>query len=530
MSDKNGYFQLTIKGENVFVHIYPAVGQGQTLTVSELSEYLSFKGYTYNLTELNEAVKSKNEEEVLVKSDIVCQESEMMKLMVSDGAMKAYARFYPPSAGGPLMSAEDINQELKLKKITVGIKDDAIQQYVKNRQYCTDILIAEGIPMREGHDGRIEYLFDTELDTKPKMNDDGTVDFFHLNTVCHCTKGQELARMIKEDAGTPGQSVKGDTISPHDVKKVTLQYGRNILLSEDRTTLISEIDGHVILVGDKVFVSGVLELQDVDTSTGNIEYDGDVLVQGNVMTGFSIKTNGNIEVKGVVEGAELHAGGNIVIARGVNGMARGKLVAGGNIIAKYMENANVTAGRNVEAEAILHSQVSARVQVTVQGKKGFITGGTVRAGEAVEAKTLGSSMGVDTVIEVGTDPEQKERFAFLQKRIAETKKSIASIEPVLVAVGKKLGSGEKLPVEQIKRMQVLSKNLLAQKEQLKTDTVELTSLSVSFDRETESVVRVLGEAYPGTHIVISESSLVLREKYHYCRFIREGGDVVMAGL
>ena len=40
------------------------------------------------------------------------------------------------------------------------------------------------------------------------------------------------------------------------------------------------MDGHVSLVEGKVFVSDVLTVENVDSSTGNIEYDGNVQVNG----------------------------------------------------------------------------------------------------------------------------------------------------------------------------------------------------------------------------------------------------------
>ena len=89
---------------------------------------------------------------------------------------------------------------------------------------------------------------------------------------------------------------------------------------------------------------------DVDASTGDIEYDGNVMIPGTVRTGFTVKAKGDIQVNGVVEGATLIAGGNIVIKRGVQGMSRGRLVSGGDICAHFFESANVEAKGDVLAD------------------------------------------------------------------------------------------------------------------------------------------------------------------------------------
>ncbi len=76
---------------------------------------------------------------------------------------------------------------------------------------------------------------------------------------------------------------------------------------------------------------------------------------------------------GVVEGASLKAGGQIVLKRGIQGMGRGILEAKGNIITKFIENATVKSDGYVSTEAILHSNVAAKGDVTATGRKGFDT-------------------------------------------------------------------------------------------------------------------------------------------------------------
>ena len=146
----------------------------------------------------------------------------------------------------------------------------------------------------------------------------------------------------------------------------------------------SEVAGHATLEGDQIFVSNMYEVPaNVDTSTGDIEYEGNVLVHGNVIAGYTIKAKGDIVVEGVVEGATLYAGGHIILKRGIQGMDRGVLRANGNVISKFIESATVEAGGYVTADAIMHSNISAKGDITVEGKKGYITGGTIRSGTQV---------------------------------------------------------------------------------------------------------------------------------------------------
>lgn len=530
MADRNGFFQLIAKEDGAFLHIYPAVGDGEQLKYAEVADYLSSKGISCDSIILNAAVTSTSENEIRVSFKPVLPENEMMKCQVLEDGMQAVMRFYPPSPGAAKLSKEDIVKELKFRKIVYGIREEAIDRFIMRREYCKDYVVAVGTPMIEGVEGKIEYFFDTMLDHKPAQLEDGSVDFFHLNTFCKCKAGQVLAKLTPEKLGRAGRNVLGEAIKPKEVRRVSLVAGQNVALSEDKTVLTASVSGHVELEGNRVSVSCILPVVNVDVATGNIDYDGNVQVQGNVVTGFSVKATGDVEVQGVVEGAEVVAGGNVIVGRGINGMGRGRVEAGGDVIARYIENANVRAGGCVQSGSVLHSSVSARSEVVVQGKRGFIAGGVVRSSSMVEAKILGSPMGVDTLVEVGTDPSLKERYEFLKKRLVETKKSIAATEPVIIAVGKRIGRGEKLPLDQLKNMKLLSQNLLKQKDQIRNDTIELTELEVVFEKETEATVKVTGVAYPGTRVVIADVSLGLKKEYQYCRFKKQGADVVMAAI
>lgn len=99
----------------------------------------------------------------------------------------------------------------------------------------------------------------------------------------------------------------------------------------------------------------------VDVSTGDIEYKGTVHVNGNVLTGYMIQATGDIIVNGVVEGAILIAGGNIVLKRGMQGMTKGSLSAAGNITAKFIENSEVRCEGTLMCDAILHSDVECKM-------------------------------------------------------------------------------------------------------------------------------------------------------------------------
>lgn len=527
---KNGYFQITSSLEGTGIRIIPPTGDGERVRINEVADYLNSRGYVYDLPALNRAIDACQDMVVAITGGTTPGvEHESYRLTISEDNQQAVVRFYAAATQGERMNSEEFLKDLEFRYVTYGIKEDVIHAFFQNEapDYCTDILIAEGTPARQGTDAEIEYYFNTELNRKPALNEDGSVDFFHLNTVCPCRKGEVLARIIPADAGEFGCNVRGERIKPRDVKRVSLKYGRNIELSEDRLSITSLVDGHVTLVDGKVFVSNVLEVENVDNSTGNIDYEGSVEVKGNVFANFEVRARGNITVRGVVEGAILVAGGDIVIERGVNGMTRGVLAAKGNIISKFLENVNASAGGYVSTDSILHSKVYAGTEVTVSGKKGFITGGLVCATNQVSVKTLGSSLGASTIVEVGAPPEVKNRLQEIQKQIAEIHKTLKSVQPILDSYEQKKAAGAPIEPEKLKYILSLRQVHTQKTQELEKSTEELAKLQDLIENKNNAQVAVSGDVYPGTKIVISEVSMVVQSQMKYCRFVKKYGDVKM---
>ena len=524
----NAYFQLITDGDSTSLKVFPPTDGGENINVTELAEYLQLKNVEVSdWKAVYQAILDFDKPLVLPLSSVGRGvERECFSLKVSEDKMTATARFYPPSnTGVSFASKDEIIEDLRFYNITFGYDMQEIERFLKERRYCEDIIVARGVEPVQGEDARIEYYFNTDLSMKPARNPDGSVDFFHLDTINHCEKDDILARLYREVQGQPGKTVYGEPVKPKTVKRLMLKFGRNILLSEDKCVISSQVDGHVRLDGDKVFVSEVYEVENVGPATGNIESNGSVLVRGNVQSGFSIKAKGDVEVRGVVEGASIETPGDIIIARGMNGMGKGTLKAGGNIILKFAENAAIEAGNYVESDSILHSRVNAKTEVNVDGRKGFIVGGMIRATEKISCKTLGSPMGAATLVEVGINPEQKICMQELQKEIMETSKSLLSIRPVLVEATQKLKRGEKFPTEQMQYIQSLAISNKRMTEQLEEDQRELDVLEKLMQGQSKACVCVSDEAYSGTTISIGDASMVLKSNVNYCRFIKEKGSI-----
>lgn len=521
----NGYFQLITSKSGSLMRLIPETDGGEPLRFNEVANYLKYLRIPFDLKLLNAGIEKHEDTIVPLSQESHCSEQEMCLITVSEDRMHATARFYAPSDDGAVMDFDEILNEIARNKIVFGILEENIHAFLANREYCRDYELAVGQSAKSGKDSQIEYLFSTDMQSKPKLNEDGSVDFFNLSMINHCKKGDVLAKLHPELRGEPGTTIYGENIAPPSFEKKILKFGKNVAISEDKTILTAEKDGHVELEDDRVCVSDIFEVENVDTSTGNIEFEGSVHIKGNICENYRVKAHGNVVVGGVVEGAYVETDGDIIISRGMNGMEKGVLKAKGNIISKFLENTTAEAGGYIETECILHSKITAGDEVIVTGKRAFVTGGYVSAANRITAKMLGSQMAAVTTLEVGMNPELKQRYTQLQKETAELQGALKQIEPVVQSTLLKLKQGVKLSPEQVKYVQTLSATSAAHKKQIEENLKEMDDLSSQFDSTSEACVVVSGVAYPGTKIIISDISLTLKQQYQYCRFKLVRGDV-----
>lgn len=532
MRQTNAYFLLDVQENGTFLQIFPPTEDGKGLEIGEIAAYLERHSCgEYNLKDLNVAINATADSRIPVGNIYPQLVNEEMNMTISPDNMEVTCRFYPPANGGSKINVQEILKDFNAKGVRAGIDQETILRFMEERQYCTDYVMAKGTPPVEGHDARIEYYFNTSVDLKPKKNEDGSVDYHQLNVISHVEEGQCIARLFPEDRGKPGKTVLGGELKPAPVKTLRLEYGNHIRISEDKTELYSEVTGHASLMNDKVFVSDVYEVPaDVDNSTGNIDYSGNVYVKGNVKGGFSIHAKGDVIVDGVVEDALIHAEGQIIVKRGIHGMTKGLLKAKGNILCKFVENATVISGGSIETDCILHSKVSASRNITVGGKKGFITGGVIRAGSLVEAQTIGSSMGATTRIEVGVEPQKLTRLTQLQKELVETQKTIEQVALVLNTYGERMAKGEQLSKEKMNYVDQLAKVMKEKEKEAAPIKEEVDALQVEMLKDHNARVRVSHTIYAGVIVTISDMSLTMKEDRSYCQIAKSEGEIVILPL
>lgn len=429
------------------------------------------------------------------------------------------------------LSVEQIMASLSEKGIRSGIKQDIIEEIVRNKRLYMEYIIAEGIQPTKPFAGRVEYFFKTSKDIKPMVDPDGNVDYKNLSLISNVKKGDLLARLMPAVDGQPGVNVLGEPIFPPKPKPLYIRGAKNTAFNETKTELYAAKNGMVMLVDGVVMVNDVYQVpNNVGTSTGNINFEGNVIVSGNVLTGFEVTASGDIEVFGVVEGANLKAGGNIILHSGISGMGRATLEAEGNLMTKYIEQSNVKVRGDIHANAILHSEVRCGGSVVVEGKKALISGGKIISGKYVETLTLGSHMGTLTEIEVGVNPVIAEEYEELKKSIPKYKNELEQIEKVIVLLNKRREISGTLEDDKKEMYASAVKNKVVLSTHLQKIEKEFKTLEDEMQINTIGEIRVSGTLYSGCKLSINHVNRNISDDVRAVKFIREGADLRMLSI
>ena len=532
--DKNAYFRLGIKEDGLYLTLYPPEEGGEKLTYSEISRYLedTYIGY-FESDELIEKLKDQFEETEIKLNEVIIEPvDETAVVRISDDKMSAYARFYAASDNGLPLSKSEIIVSLSAAGVTHGISEEKIEQWLDDRLYCTDVLIAEGTPPEESSDAIIEYMFETEDIFRPTIEDDGSVNFHQLNLLNDVAEGDTVAVLTPESQGEFGVNVTGVSLPSRNPLKKVLKYGKNTLLSEDGNVLTATTGGYVELENEKVVVNSVYSIKgNVGTATGDVDFDGIVKISGDVQTGYSVKATVDVYVSGVVEGSDITAGRDIVIASGVHGIAKANIIADGNITVNFIQESVVSAGGSVHAGSILYSNVTAKEDIIVSSRRGLVKGSELRAKTLISVKTVGSARtGANSKLAVGADIDDLENFRKVESALSGMRTEESKLEQIQFFLNQKIARKEPLKAEHRRLMKILPMQTNVLKDEIEKLVKKHNILKSRIESSDKGKIIIEGTIYEGASIVISNVTYHVQEDLAQCQFIRNGAEVEIEAL
>ena len=198
--------------------------------------------------------------------------------------------------------------------------------------------------------------------------------------------------------------------------------------------------------------------------------------------------------------------------------------AGNDIVAKYIENANVEARNDIKAEAIMHCDIKCGNTLELGGKRGLLVGGTVRVGKMVDLKNLGSQMNTVTVLEVGVDPYLRERIKYLKSDLPNLEDSLLKANQAITLLNKMKQTSD---LDMDKR-EILAKSTRAKffyEGRIQEYNKEIAEIEDLLQHGATGRIRVRGSVYPGVRVAIGNSMMYIKEEAQYCTMYSDGADI-----
>jgi len=255
------------------------------------------------------------------------------------------------------ITQEDILFILAEKAVVYGIDYEMIKEILTMTAYGQEFIIASAKPPITGTDAIVTEIIPIDPDAKPFLNEDGTADYKKWDNIRQVEKDEIICTRIPPTPGIPGTSVFGLPLSPTPGEDIALPIGMNTKAIDNETKLVASINGFLYRQGRNICIGSIYIIKgDVNYKTGNIEYTGDVLIKGNVNTGFSVIADGNISIEGIVESAHIESKyGNIFLKNSVFGLNNASIIAHKNINAENIQDARIKAGQNLVVRGQIRS-------------------------------------------------------------------------------------------------------------------------------------------------------------------------------
>ncbi len=408
-------FEVQVTSDRVLLRVAPAGDSGLKANLVDIQRELDRQGVKYRPESLFTIYRrARNEFEPLANREVL--DFAVTVQVSADGQEARMTIVGPPTGNEPVPPAK-VKAAIEEAGVEKGILFDELRRMIGQRVVSIPVVIARGAPPKHGVDGRVDFVAPPERIPAPTGDD--TIDWREQNLIRNVAQGDVIAHVHPPTAGIDGYTVTGKLLKARQGRKSPLRIGANVTLNPAGTQVSATKAGFVVNSGDKLSVEDVFQAQHINPTTGNVRFSGVVSVGGNVEDTYTVEAAKGVSVGGAVGQATIKSGGNVEIRGGVLGAT---IEAKGSISAKFFSDCTLVAGGDILAEEyILHGTADAERAVRVaKTPDGFISGAVARAATEISAAILGSAKSEEqTQLEVGSGVSARAQFERLQPIMAK---------------------------------------------------------------------------------------------------------------
>jgi len=428
----------------------------------------------------------------------------------------------PAIGQGKAVTTAMIVEQLKRMGAVKGVNIAAIKKAVDQQHdgaVRRGLCIARGRLPRPGKAGYVEVYCRAGPEAEPGVYQ-GLASVPEHGAERVCRAGDRIARCHPPEPGEPGFNVMGELIQPEAVASESFEPGENAHAEGDE--LIADADGTIDITGQRIGVRRVLMInRDVVGKEQQVYFDGDITVDGSARGGCAITATGDVTVKGTVGDAQIKSThGSVYLNQGVAGQHKAKIAAARDIFARFVENAELQAGHNIELDTgSMHANMSAGHEFICDSSRGQVLGGVLIAGQCVRVKQLGNQNGVATTVMCGYSPRQLQQRSEIALKIAAGKNRLADLNEAAEGIRRMAGDIQRLSGDNQAVFAKLLQAILLTRRQL--DDLEARSRQIEEDpdRPENAQVRASSMIHPGVECWIGAARLAISEPKRACRVV-----------
>lgn len=411
---------------------------------------------------------------------------------------------------------------LEEHNIKQGVNLASLQRIVRKELYNESIVVARGKDAVDGKDGFFTFHFNTkQSDHRPTILANGSVDYFNNASYEFAKENQLLAEYTSATPGEYGYTVTGKLIIPKRGKDLPILRGKGIRVAEDKTKYFATCSGQIEFKNNQLNIVNCLSInKDLDVSVGNINFDGNVEIMGNIIPNMVVRATGYVKVNGYVESASIYAGSDVVLAKGIQGGGISYIESGGDVSAPFFESTTIKCEGSLNSNHILNCDVTANDSVLLSGKRGLILGGITRALRYIDATTAGNKAELPTKLILGVDSEIIKQYGETIQSISKTKLEIAALKKNLVIF-------EEQHQTEHYTYKTLQKAIKLKNDDLQILNDKLNECNRIIEFASTACASFRGNIYPGTSISINAEKHQVKELQQQVTFRLRDRKIIM---
>ncbi|MBK7405981.1 MAG: DUF342 domain-containing protein [Phycisphaerales bacterium] len=319
----------------------------------------------------------------------------------------------PIGADPELVTVSMLLSLARERGVEVGSKGEEVLRRLSERfraeRAPLNEVFAEATPPRHGIDSSIEWQpgFDPSHAGEaagPSDPSSGRIDFYARTSFIRVHREDHVATILPATEGLDGRDVCGRTLAASAGKPLTIEVDASLARLDDGR-VIAQLDGQLSFDGRRIVVNPVLDVQGtVDFSTGNIAFEGDVVIRHDIRDRFRVRATKSVTVEGLVDASHIECGGDLTARRGVAGRAEGTIEVGGSAHIGYLDEVSGHIGKD-----LLCAREIMRCHLFVGGNLvsdlGAIIGGCVTVAGDVRVADLGSGGDTPTELRLTKEPD-----------------------------------------------------------------------------------------------------------------------------